>query len=110
MKRNIKDWFLLISIIFIIILGFVAYFNSLKGEFIWDEDFLIINNTYIKSWSDIKEIFTEDVGAGGGVRSNFYRPLQQITYMLDYSVWKLNVVGFHLTNTLLHIFVALVEY
>lgn len=110
MKRNIKDWFLLISIIFIIILGFVAYFNSLKGEFIWDEDFLIINNTYIKSWSDIKEIFTEDVGAGGGVRSNFYRPLQQITYMLDYSVWKLNVVGFHLTNTLLHIFVALVVY
>jgi len=97
----------LIPIALIIILGWFVYANSLKGGFIWDDDFLVKDNAYIKSWSHILKIFTEDIGAGARSHYIFYRPLQMITYMLDYSFWKLNVVGYHSTNILLHILVAL---
>ena len=103
--RNKKKFFL--PIILIIILGFAVYGNSLNGQFIWDDEHLIENNPNIKSWSYLPRIFTEDIGAGGGKEYSFYRPLQMMTYMADYSLWRLNVKGYHLTNIILHILVAL---
>jgi len=98
-----------ISVLLIIILGFVVYGNSLKGEFIWDDLNLVKNNTYIRSWSNIPKVFTSHIGAGTLTEEKyiFYRPLQMLTYMFDYSIWELNVIGYHLTGIILHIFVAL---
>ncbi|MFC1624718.1 hypothetical protein ACFL28_05380, partial [Candidatus Omnitrophota bacterium] len=96
-----------ISIALIILLGFIIYGNSLDGKFMWDDEKLIEENTYIKEWRHIKEIFTENIGKGAGEKSNFYRPLQMLTYMIDYSLWKLDARGYHLTNIFLHILVAL---
>lgn len=100
--------FILITLI--IVTGLYAYSNSLSGEFIWDDNSLIKNNAYIKDYSHISKIFTKDIFAGTGDESNFYRPLQTFTYIVDYSLWKLNVEGYHLTNILLHILVALGIY
>ncbi len=99
-----------LSVILIVLLGFAVYGNSLTGEFIWDDVFLIERNTYIRDASYIPKIFSEDLGAGAGKEYNFYRPVQLITYMADYSLWKLDVRGYHLTNILLHICVALSLY
>jgi tetratricopeptide (TPR) repeat protein len=104
MNKNI------ISIILIAILGFSVYFNSLGGKFIWDDRYLVRDNPYIKSFSNIGDVFTKDIGAGAGIKSNSYRPLQLVTYMLDYAFWGLDVRGYHLTNVLLHIFTALCLY
>ncbi len=94
----------------IIVLGFIVYSNSLNGAFIWDDEYLIQNNIYIKSWSGFPDIFTKDIGAGVGHRFNFYRPLQMLTYIIDYSLWKSNVKGYHLGNVLFHILAALAIY
>ncbi len=96
--------------VFIIILGFIVYCNSLNGQFIWDDEFLIKDNRYIKSLVYIKDIFTQHIGAGAYVEHKFYRPLQLVSYLFDYSLWGENVVGYHLTNLLLHICVALAVY
>ncbi len=98
---------LLISIGLIIILGFAVYANSLNGKFIWDDRYLIKDNTYIKDFSNIKKIFTQGIGAGAGIESSSYRPIQMITYIINYSLWRLDVQGYHLTNVLLHIMAAL---
>jgi len=98
----------LIQLILIIIIGFSVYSNCLDGKFVWDDFGLVRDNAYIKSWQNIPEIFTK--GMGGGGSSNFYRPLQMATYVADYSLWGLNTVGYHLTNTLLHILAALAIY
>ncbi len=98
------------AIILIIILGFAVYGNSLNGKFIWDDEYLVRDNVYIKNWSHIPKIFTKDIAAGAGRKYNFYRPLQMLTYTIDYSLWKLDVKGYHLTNILLHILVALGIY
>ena len=77
----------------IVLLGFVAYANSLDGRFVWDDERLVKENSYIKSPSHISEVFSENIAAGAGRKTSFYRPLQMLTYMADYSLWKLNVRG-----------------
>lgn len=101
---------ILISIALIIILGFSVYANSLDAKFSWDDEALVKNNIYIRNWSRLPNIFTENIGAGAGEIQNFYRPLQMITYMFDYSLWKSNVRGYHLTNIFLHLLAALSIY
>jgi len=101
---------ILFSAALIIILGFVVYGNSLNGRFIWDDELLIENNVLIKSFSNISRVFAHDIWADTGKEGNTYRPLQMVTYMIDYSLWKLNPKGYHLTNILLHISVALSIY
>lgn len=97
-------------LIVIAIIGWIAYHNALAGAFIWDDNFHIVNNRYIRSWLGLGELFTQDLGAGSGTQYNLYRPLLSLSFMLDYSLWKLNPFGYHLTNTLLHITVALCLY
>ena len=90
---------LLIAAGLIVVLGFLVYGNSLSGEFIWDDEYLVRDNLYITSPSYLPQVFTKDVGAGSGKEVIFYRPLQILSYMFDYAFWKLNPKGFHLTNT-----------
>lgn len=99
-----------IHILVIAILGFIIYANSLKSSFIWDDYGLIKDNNYIKHWVNLPKIVIEDFGAGGGTRSNFYRPLQMILHMAGYSLWGLNVIGYHLTSVFLHILTAIALY
>lgn len=101
---------LLIQVTLIIILGFSIYANSFSDKFLWDDEFLVKDNVYIKSWVNIPHFFTETIGMGAGREGIYYRPLQMLTYVFDYSVWRLNVFGYHLTNVLLHILVALALY
>ena len=106
-KTILKKSTILVSLILIIALGFAVYINSINGEFVWDDEHLIDRNLYIKDWSHIHKIFTKDIRAGAGREGHCYRPFQMLTYMFDYSLWRLDVRGYHLTNILLHILVAL---
>ena len=101
---------LFISILLIALLGAIAYGNSLNGKFVWDDDALIRNNIYIKDFSHITKVFSGNVEAGAGKKTSFYRPVQTLTYMLDYHFWGLDEKGYHITNTAWHIAVALVLF
>ncbi len=102
MTRN-----LILSLIIIAALGFAVYANSTGGKFVWDDRYLITHDIYIKNLSYLPNIFKESIGAGVAIKSTSYRPVQMLTYMADYSVWKLNPFGYHLTNVLFHIAAAL---
>lgn len=95
-----------LALVIIAFIGLTVYFNSLDGGFIWDDVYLVRDNTYIKSWEYAPDIFFKDIAAGAKTQSNFYRPLQILSYMVDYSIWGLNVKGYHLTNMILHILTA----
>lgn len=99
-----------LEVLLIIIFGFSTYANSINNKFVWDDYGLIINNQYIRSWSNLWRVFMESFGTGGGVLSGFYRPLQVVVHMADYSLFGFNPAGYHLTNILLHIGVALAIY
>ncbi|MBU1125500.1 MAG: glycosyltransferase family 39 protein, partial [Candidatus Omnitrophica bacterium] len=67
---------------------------------------MIVNNNFIRNWQGVTKILTQDIVYGVGQRVGFYRPLQLLTYMADYSIWKLNPMGYHLTSVFLHILVG----
>jgi len=98
------------SVFLIIIAGFFVYVNSLSGEFLLDDRYLVTDNTYVKNPVFVKNIFTQNIGEGAGIESNSYRPLQMLTYMADYRVWGLNPRGYHITNIVFHILAALCLY
>jgi len=100
----------LLHVVCIIALGIIIYANSLDGQFIWDDVHLIKNNTHIKDWRYLPDLFKEDIGAGSAHPYNFYRPFLMSTLMLDYSLWGLDVRGYHLTTILIHIMAGLAIY
>ena len=79
-----------LSLVLIIILGFAVYGNSISGQLIWDDEALVKNNKYIRSWQNTPHIFTNDIGAGAEKKFGAYRPFQILTYFIDYSLGKTN--------------------
>ncbi|MBN3038605.1 MAG: tetratricopeptide repeat protein [Candidatus Omnitrophica bacterium] len=110
MKNKSKILTISIDIALIAILGFLVYSSSLNGEFIADDLHLVKDNVYIKDWRNLSGIFSKDIVAGSGKKWNSYRPLQMLTYMIDYSFGGLNPMGYHLSNVVLHILVAISLY
>lgn len=92
----------------IILLGFLCYSNSLRGEFVYDDDFLISSNASIRQF-DVIKIFSQDIVESHFERP-FYRPVQSITYAIDHLFWGLKPLGYHLTNTFIHILNAILIY
>ena len=97
-----------LSIIAIIFLGVAAYSNSFKNDFVWDDESLIVNNELIRDISNWQMVVTQELLSGS--HTNYYRPVQVFSYMLDYRIWELNPFGYHLTNFLLHILNAILVY
>jgi len=96
----------LLSVAIIVILGLAVYANSLTGTFVFDDDYLVKNNLFIRSFSNVKNIFTHTIGSGAGHPFIAYRPMQILSYAVDYSWWGLDPRGYHLTNVILHIAAA----
>ncbi|MFH0840230.1 MAG: tetratricopeptide repeat protein [Candidatus Omnitrophota bacterium] len=86
-------------ILIIILLSIAVYANSAFNGFVWDDEFLITKNPSIMSWNYAWIHFVLDLYHSF---SNYYRPAQMITYMVDFSFWRLDPFGYHCTNILLH--------
>jgi hypothetical protein len=106
----VRPLFLFLAVVLVAALGFLAYAGILKGAFVWDDEVLVVKDAYIRDFAHLKNIFTENILGGVKRMSAFYRPLQILTYALDFSLWKLDPFGYHLTNILLHIGVALAVF
>jgi len=97
---------LLLVFLVISVLTFVTYANTLENPFIWDDTGLIVKNQTISDWHNWPQVFKGSLGFDAEAKSNFYRPLQIISYIWDYHFWKINPYGYHLTNIWLQISVA----
>jgi hypothetical protein len=92
-----------------IVLGAVAiaFGSTLTFGFVWDDHFLIGDSYLIRSWRSLPTIFATHFWAGHADWRMYYRPLINVSYLVDYHVWGLNPFGYHLTNVLLHAAVCL---
>jgi len=98
------------SLLLIGLLGLVAYSNSLRNEFVWDDVSSVQFNKHITSPSYIPTIFKSEFHHFGRGQGNFYRPFLTLSFMMDYAVWKLDPKGYHFTNMLMHIGVAMLVF
>ncbi|MBN1870252.1 MAG: tetratricopeptide repeat protein [Candidatus Omnitrophica bacterium] len=99
--------FLVLALVLIIFAGVCVYANSLGGQFVWDDETLVKDNPYIKSWNYLPKIFTSRLGSVVKEEGAFYRPMQIFTYLIDYSIGRLNVLGYHIVSMAWHILAAL---
>jgi len=106
--QKIKPYFLVLLLISAVCL--LAYFNSLGNPFIWDDEALVAKNTLIRSPQNLGLSFIKDLYFGVASGSNFYRPLQTVSYIFDYHFWHLDPFGYHLTNILLQIAVSFLVF
>ncbi len=89
-------------------LGFVVRMPALSGLPIWDDDYLIGENPFIKSPLLFGEAFKHYLFLDGF--SAHYRPMQNVSLGIDYLLWNSNPWGYHLTNVLLHVASGLLLY
>lgn len=71
------------------------------------DEFSLIESSRIDSPGDVERIFTNQLfngygGEGIGI-GQFYRPVSNLSYGLDYALWGYDPFGYHLTDVLLHI-------
>ena len=94
----------------LILAGILAYGNTAKNGLFWDDDEFITRNAYIRSFRYLPEWFSRPLTAGAGVNSNYYRPLLQLSFAIDYKLWGLWPAGYHLENMLWHTTAAILLY
>lgn len=98
-----KSYHVWIHILVIALAIALVYHHIINAPFLWDDEVMITGNRLIKGEISLKEIFTHGAFGGPMERSSFYRPLQILTYAIDYRVWGgFNESGFHLTSLLFH--------
>lgn len=101
-RKNISHWVLGYRPLFLLpLLCLLAYLPSLRHDFISDDRPLVVENPYIKSWEYLPEMLSRDAW-NISEPTNYWRPVFSLSLALDYSLWGLNPLGFHLTNILLH--------
>ena len=92
----------------LIFISVLLYLNTLSNAFVYDDAYVITENYFIKSLGNLPKLFTKDYLPLSGELS--YRPIVTLTYFFDYAIWRLNPLGYHLTNIILHTINAFLFY
>lgn len=98
----------ILPIVLISALAVITFLNSLDNTFVYDDVFTITNNYFIREWGNFPALFTDEYFHTSGEVT--YRPVVTLSYFIDYWLWNLNPLGFHLTNILLHAACAVLVY
>jgi len=96
------------SILSLCLLVFVSgglYLNTLDNHFTNWDDAMIYSNSEVRSlsWENIRTIFTLKKGGT-------YQPVRVLSYAIDYHFWKLNPMGYHLTNIFFYILTCMMIF
>src|SRR6476660_7368865 len=85
----------------LVALIFAAHAPALRATFVWDDTALVLRDPLIRSWRLIPEGFQRFLFVDA-TPSNFYRPIQRLSYTLEYWAFAFRPAPYHLTNILLH--------
>jgi len=101
-----------LALALILALVFLAYADTLWFQFVHDDRFQILGNTWLRSWKYLPRYFTEDVWAFEHpvFRGTFYRPIFLLWFRLQYLVFGIRPWGWHLCTVLCHVGVTLLGY
>jgi tetratricopeptide (TPR) repeat protein len=92
-----KFWAALILLALVL----VTYAPALRNGFVWDDTALILRDPLIRSWRLVPESFNHFLFIDA-TPSDFYRPLQRLSYTLDYALAGFRPALYHVTSVLSH--------
>ncbi len=85
-----------ILIVAIFVITLTAYWPSIQGGFIWDDDDYVTENETLRSVDGLIAIWTRPSATPQ------YYPLVHSTFWIEYQLWGLWPAGFHIVNVLVH--------
>ncbi|MDA8155712.1 MAG: tetratricopeptide repeat protein [Actinomycetota bacterium] len=92
----------LTHVLLVLCVAFIAYSGCLANGFAGDDNAMIINDHWIRSFSFAGQAFFSNAWGFDKDFSSYYRPLQQLAYMFFYAMFGLKPLGWHLANIALH--------
>ncbi|MGD8240787.1 MAG: tetratricopeptide repeat protein [Armatimonadota bacterium] len=102
------------AIAVIVLVAGGIFVNALGADFLWDDYVIIVDNPHVRDlrqaltafrpgyWRSLRE---RDPNVGGS-----YRPVVQLSLAVDYAIWGLNPVGYHVSSIVLHIVNSVLVY
>src|SRR2546428_8776800 len=91
--------------VLVALVTFAVFLPALQNQFVnWDDDVNFLDNPHYRGlgWSQLRWMWTTHLG--------HYIPLTWMTLGMDYLLWGMNPVGYHLTSLLLHATSAVVFF
>ncbi len=86
----------------LIVVGVGLYLPSFGNGLFWDDDDFILHNAYIQDTQYLPKLFSENVIAGSGLVSNYWRPVLLLVFSAEWHAWGSWVPGWHMVNTVFH--------
>src|SRR4030095_3439344 len=80
----------------LLLMTLITYLPALDGQFIWDDE-AHVTAPALRSLTGLWRIWT-DLRA-----TQQYYPLTHSAFWLQYQLWSLNPVGYHVVNVVLHV-------
>ncbi|XP_059582472.1 protein O-mannosyl-transferase TMTC1 isoform X4 [Alligator mississippiensis] len=92
-------------------LGALCFGNSLRGEFVHDDVWAIVNNPDVRPAAPLPALFADDFWGkrmADNTSHKSYRPLCTLTFKLNILLAGMNPFYFHAVNVILHCLVTVV--
>src|ERR1019366_9091134 len=93
-----------VTFLILFLFGFLPYVNTLFNNFVYDDNFQVVQNPYVHSFRYLRQIFTTTVWSFQGAQgaTNYFRPMMTLGYLLTYKIAGPIPFGFHLANLVLN--------
>jgi tetratricopeptide (TPR) repeat protein len=89
------------AVLILLAVVFVSYSPAFRNGFVWDDTALILRDPLIRSWRLIPEGFNHFLFVDA-TASDFYRPLQRLSYTIDYAFAGFQPALYHVTSVFWH--------
>ena len=86
----------------LVLAAFLVYALCLPNQMFWDDEDFILKNMFIKDWQFWPRFFTDNIIAGTHLVSNYWRPLLQAVFAVEWHLWSNWVWGWHAVSILCH--------
>ncbi len=96
-----------VPLILIAIVSGAVFLNALPSQFVWSDNPMIVDNVHIRDLRNCPRFFAPQYwqmldAQPRTMRGRAYRPLVEVSFAVDYAIWRLNPVGWHITSVLWH--------
>ncbi|MBX7246553.1 MAG: tetratricopeptide repeat protein [Candidatus Sumerlaeaceae bacterium] len=86
----------LLAAAFVVVITLIAYYPAIIAKYIWDDNFYVTENMTLRNLQGLADIWLKPTATPQ------YYPIVHTTFWLEYRLWGLNPMGFHLVNILVH--------
>jgi len=91
-----------LCLLLLVAVTFGVYAPALRNQIVWDDTALVLRDPFIRSWRLIPEGFQHFLFTDA-TASDFYRPIQRLTYTFDYAAYGVRPFGYHFSSIACHV-------